>query len=161
MAEIRVHWYLVQAVLIPIIASVNLFSDTLVVTNLRAGTATITVTATDVDNSRITTSFNVTTSGVGVEVAQTAIPTVYSLSQNYPNPFNPSTTIEFGLPTASNVTLKVYNMLGEEVASIVNQAMNAGYHTVTFDGSKFTSGMYIYRITAGNFVQVKKMMMLK
>ncbi len=141
-------------------ASAVLLYDTLLVTNLRAGTATITVTATDVDNSRITTSFNVTTSGVGVEIAP-AIPTVYSLSQNYPNPFNPSTTIEFGLPSASNVTLKVYNMLGEEVASVVNQAMNAGYHTVTFDGSKFTSGMYIYRITAGNFVQVKKMMMLK
>jgi hypothetical protein len=141
-------------------ASAVLLYDTLLVTNLRAGTATITVTATDVDNSRITTSFNVTTSGVGVEIAP-AIPTEYSLSQNYPNPFNPSTTIEFGLPSASNVTLKVYNMLGEEVASVVNQAMNAGYHTVTFDGSKFTSGMYIYRITAGNFVQVKKMMMLK
>jgi fibronectin-binding autotransporter adhesin len=140
--------------------SANLLSDTLVATNLRAGTATITVTATDVDNSRITTSFNVTTSGVGVEIAP-VIPTEYSLSQNYPNPFNPSTTIEFGLPTASNVTLKVYNMLGEEVASVVNQTMSAGYHTVTFDGSKFTSGMYIYRITAGNFVQVKKMMMLK
>jgi hypothetical protein len=96
----------------------------------------------------------------GVE-QNNSLPTAYSLLQNYPNPFNPSTTIEFGLPNASNVTLKVYNMLGEEVASVVNQTMTAGYHTVVFDASKLASGMYIYRIVAGNFIQVKKMTMLK
>ena len=118
------------------------------------------MTATDVDASRITTSFTVVTSGVGVAVAP-VIPTEFSLSQNYPNPFNPSTTINFGLPVASNVTLKIYNILGEQVADVVNQVMPAGYHQVVFDGSKLASGLYIYRIEAGNFVQVKKMMMLK
>jgi len=89
------------------------------------------------------------------------IPTEFSLSQNYPNPFNPSTAINFGLPNASNVSLKIYNILGEQVASLVNKVMPAGYHTVTFDASKLASGMYIYRLEAGSFVQVKKMMMLK
>ena len=137
-------------------------TDTLQVKGLRAGgPIVVTVTAKDVDNSQISTTFNVTVTGnTGVEV-QPNIPTEFSLSQNYPNPFNPSTTIQFGLPTASNVTLKVYNILGEEVANVVNQAMPAGYHTVVFDGSKLASGIYIYRIEAGNFVQVKKMMMLK
>lgn len=137
-------------------------TDTLQVKGLRAGgPIVVTVTAKDVDNSQISTTFNVTVTGnTGVEV-QPNIPTEFSLSQNYPNPFNPSTSIQFGLPTAGNVTLKVYNILGEEVANVVNQVMPAGYHTVVFDGSKLASGIYIYRIEAGNFVQVKKMMMLK
>ena len=119
------------------------------------------MTAQDVDNSRISTTFTVTTSGVGVDELKNLIPTDYSLSQNYPNPFNPSTTINFGLPNASSVSLKVYNILGEEVANLVNKVMPAGYHTVVFDASKLASGLYIYRIEAGSFVQVKKMMMLK
>jgi hypothetical protein len=137
-------------------------TDTVKVVNLRPSSTaiTITVTATDVDNSRISTSFTVTTSGVGVAVP-TEIPTEFSLSQNYPNPFNPSTTISYGLPNASNVSLKIYNILGEQVASLVNKVMPAGYHTVNFDASKLASGMYIYRLEAGSFVQVKKMMMLK
>ncbi|MGD0036526.1 MAG: cohesin domain-containing protein [Bacteroidota bacterium] len=104
--------------------------------------------------------FNFTTGATGVEILG-ELPKEFTLSQNYPNPFNPSTTIQFGLPNTCNVTLKVYNMLGEEVASVVNETMTAGYHTVVFDGAKLTSGMYLYRITAGNFVQVNKMMMLK
>ena len=127
---------------------------------IAGGPVVITVTGKDVDNSLISTTFNVTvTPLVGVDVVE--IPTDFSLSQNYPNPFNPSTTINFGLPNASNVSLKIYNILGEQVASLVNKVMPAGYHTVTFDASKLASGMYIYRLEAGSFVQVKKMMMLK
>jgi hypothetical protein len=140
--------------------SATISSDTLKLTNLRQGTANITVTATDVDNSRISTSFTVTTSGVGVEVVE-ALPTEFSLSQNYPNPFNPSTTIKFGLPVASTVSLKVYNILGEEVANLVNKDMPAGFNTVIFDASRLGTGMYIYRIQAGNFTQVRKMMLVK
>jgi hypothetical protein len=147
----------------PVIATATLLgTDTLQVKGLRAGgPVVITITGKDVDNSQISTTFNVTVTGnTGVEVSP-VIPTEFSLSQNYPNPFNPSTTINFGLPVASNVTLKIYNILGEQVADVVNQVMPAGYHQVVFDGSKLASGLYIYRIEAGNFVQVKKMMMLK
>jgi hypothetical protein len=127
---------------------------------IAGGPVTITITAKDVDNSLISTKFNVTVLPL-VSVEKIEIPTEFSMSQNYPNPFNPSTTISYGLPNASNVSLKIYNILGEQVASLVNNVMPAGYHTVTFDASKLASGMYIYRIEAGSFVQVKKMMMLK
>jgi hypothetical protein len=137
-------------------------ADTSVVVTgvIAGGPVVITVTGKDVDNSQISTTFNVTV-GPLVGVEKIEIPTEFSLSQNYPNPFNPSTTIKFGLPVASNVSLKIYNILGEQVASLVNKVMPAGYNTVTFDASKLASGMYIYRIEAGSFVQVKKMMMLK
>lgn len=89
------------------------------------------------------------------------IPTEFSLSQNFPNPFNPTTNIKFGLPNEANVTLRIFNILGEEVATLVNKVMPAGFHTVSFDASGLTSGLYIYRIEAGSFVQVKKMMLMK
>lgn len=89
------------------------------------------------------------------------LPSNYVLYQNYPNPFNPTTNIKFALPYESNVTLKIYNLLGQEVMTLVNKVMNAGYHTVGFDASDLTSGLYIYRIEADNFVQVKKMLLMK
>ncbi|MEJ2196004.1 MAG: T9SS type A sorting domain-containing protein [Ignavibacteriaceae bacterium] len=90
-----------------------------------------------------------------------AVPTVYSLSQNYPNPFNPSTTIKFGLPQAGNVSLVVYDILGGKVAELINSELVAGYHTINFNASKLSSGVYFYRIQAGDFVSVKKLMLLK
>ena len=89
------------------------------------------------------------------------IPKQFSLSQNYPNPFNPSTIISFALPKAENVKLFIYNMLGEKIAELVNENMSAGIHSVPFDASKFVSGIYIYRISAGQNVITKKMMLLK
>ncbi|MFA5804022.1 MAG: putative Ig domain-containing protein [Melioribacteraceae bacterium] len=89
------------------------------------------------------------------------IPTEYVLMQNYPNPFNPTTSIKFGLPTESNVRLSVFNILGQEVALLVNQTMSAGFHKVNFDASQLTSGLYFYKVQAENFVQVKKMMLMK
>jgi hypothetical protein len=89
------------------------------------------------------------------------IPTEYVLMQNYPNPFNPTTSIRFGLPTESNVRLSVFNILGQEVALLVNQTMSAGYHKVDFDASQLTSGLYFYKVQAENFVQVKKMLLMK
>jgi hypothetical protein len=97
----------------------------------------------------------------GVEDIPSPIPTEFSLFQNYPNPFNPTTNIKFDLPKESNVTLKVYNVLGAEVATLVNSVMPAGHHEVKFDAARYASGVYIYRIEAGSFVQVKKMLLMK
>ncbi|MGA7721729.1 MAG: T9SS type A sorting domain-containing protein [Ignavibacteriaceae bacterium] len=89
------------------------------------------------------------------------LPNSYSLSQNYPNPFNPSTVINYSIQKASNVTLTVYNVLGQKVASLVNGFKQAGSYSVSFDATKLASGVYFYRIEAGNFVSVKKMMFMK
>ncbi len=88
-------------------------------------------------------------------------PAQFSLKQNFPNPFNPSTQISFELPQQSNTTLIVYNMLGQEVATLVNQKMEAGKYDVKFDGSKLSSGVYIYKLQSGSFVQTKEFVLLK
>jgi len=89
------------------------------------------------------------------------IPSSYSLKQNYPNPFNPSTVVSFTLPKGSLVSLKVFNILGEEVTQLVNGFENAGVHKVTFNASDLPSGIYIYSLIAGDFTATKKMMLLK
>lgn len=101
----------------------------------------------------------------GVE-QENGVPTEYALQQNYPNPFNPTTTIKYSIPQAADVKLVVYDMLGKEVNVLVNKSQNAGYYNVTWDardsfGNKLTSGVYIYRIEAGDFVQTSKMILLK
>lgn len=85
----------------------------------------------------------------------------YHLSQNYPNPFNPGTAISYELSTASHVSLKVFDALGREVANLVSGNKSAGLHTVNFDASSLSSGVYIYRMEAGNFIQTRKMMLIK
>ncbi len=85
----------------------------------------------------------------------------FALNQNYPNPFNPSTTIAFALPTESNVTLKVYDVQGREVATLVNDRMDAGQHSVNFDASNIATGVYFYRIEAGSFQAIRRMMLVK
>jgi hypothetical protein len=89
------------------------------------------------------------------------LPVVYTLEQNYPNPFNPSTRIEFGIPQQANVELKVYNLLGQEVATLVRETLRAGRHVVTFDAKNLASGVYFYKISAGQFVSTKKMVLMK
>jgi len=105
---------------------------------------------------------------VGEKLAEAqAIPTTYELSQNFPNPFNPSTTIRYGLPKAERVTLKIYNLLGEEVVTLVNdEPKAAGYHTAIWDGRNkiggvVASGIYIYRIRSGSFISTKKLALVK
>ena len=89
------------------------------------------------------------------------IPKNFSLSQNYPNPFNPSTTINFSVPQSGQVTLKVYNLLGCEVATLVNENLRVGSYNAKFDASQLASGIYVYRLTAKNFTRSKKMMLMK
>jgi len=113
------------------------------------------------DFAAVNTAYE-TAAGVALSVRQKAgVATTFNLSQNYPNPFNPSTQIDFSVPQQSTVQLKVYNTLGQLVATLVNGNLSAGNHSVTFDARNLASGMYIYRLSAGNFTSVKKMMLLK
>jgi hypothetical protein len=96
------------------------------------------------------------------------IPTVFNLSQNYPNPFNPSTTIRFGVPKESKVVVQIYNVLGQQVASLVDEVKSAGYYEVVWRSENLPSGVYIYRMTAVStsnandvFTEMKKMMLTK
>ena len=92
---------------------------------------------------------------------QDNVPGVFTLDQNYPNPFNPSTTIEFTLPKSEFVELKVFNILGKEVSTLVSNKLNQGNHTYTFDGKNLASGVYYYQLIAGDFREVKKMILLR
>ena len=85
----------------------------------------------------------------------------YTLFQNYPNPFNPSTKISFNLPSREFVTLKIYNALGSEVAILLNEDLDAGFHEINFNASGLTSGVYFYEISTGDFAETKKMLLLK
>lgn len=98
---------------------------------------------------------------VGVEQLTNNIPTKYELGQNYPNPFNPATTILYSLPREGNVTLKVYNIVGQEVVSLVDAYQTAGNYKVSFTGEHLSSGIYFYRIKSGSFSEVKKMLLIK
>lgn len=94
------------------------------------------------------------------------LPTEFALSQNYPNPFNPTTTVNFDLPNKSDVSIKIYNVLGQVVNTLVDESLEAGSYKVEWDGNNdnglhAASGVYFYKIVAGDFVQTKKMMMLK
>lgn len=100
-------------------------------------------------------------SSVGEESDFNNIPDTYDLAQNYPNPFNPSTKISWQSPVGSHQTLKIYDMLGNEVATLVNECREAGRYEVTFDGSNLASGMYLYRLQSGSFVETKKMILIK
>lgn len=96
-----------------------------------------------------------------LEFEHVELVTEYSLLQNYPNPFNPSTVIEFNIPNNGNVSLKVFNILGQEVAELLNNEIAAGYHKINFDGTNLSSGIYFYRIFAGDFVKTNKMLLIK
>ncbi|MBK7500635.1 MAG: T9SS type A sorting domain-containing protein [Ignavibacteriales bacterium] len=86
---------------------------------------------------------------------------MFVLEQNYPNPFNPSTTISFSIQTDQFVTLKVFNAIGEEMATLINKNLTRGTHNINFNADGLSSGFYIYRLESGNQVQVRKMMLLK
>jgi hypothetical protein len=89
------------------------------------------------------------------------VPKEFMLEQNYPNPFNPSTTIQYALPARSHVNLSLFNTLGQQVAELVNEELEAGYHEVSFDAKNLPSGVYFYRIQAGTFVETKRLLLLR
>ena len=89
------------------------------------------------------------------------MPTSFALLQNYPNPFNPTTTFTLDIPYSSFVTIKVYNLLGQEVATIANEQLNTGRYERTFDARSMSSGVYFYRLTADGFTDVKKFVILR
>ena len=89
------------------------------------------------------------------------IPETFILKQNYPNPFNPKTTIKFQIPELSFVTIEVYDVLGNEIVTIVNEVKQAGYYEVEFDGNGLSSGIYFYQLKTGVFFETKKMVLLR
>jgi len=97
----------------------------------------------------------------GVENNPTSVPTVYDLSQNYPNPFNPTSTIRYDIPKTGFVNISVYNILGEKISVLVNEMKSPGHYEIIFDAKKLSSGIYIYSIRAGDFIQSKKMILMK
>ena len=111
------------------------------------------------------TSWNVTNPPGGVVVTvlnnSGVIPTVYNLYQNYPNPFNPNTTIKFDIPKQSYTKLIIYDLLGREVTKLVDERLDAGSYDITWDAANYASGTYIYKIEAGNYTSVKKMILVK
>ena len=102
-----------------------------------------------------------TPTGIATGEDGTAVPDRFSLSQNYPNPFNPQTTIRYGLPKAAAVKIEIFNLLGQRVATLVEGQQQAGFHTVQWDASTQPSGVYLYRIEAGDFIQSKKMLLVR
>ena len=121
---------------------------------------------TDLNNGTIVgyycTILRTTKGGVFVNQISSKIPERISLYQNYPNPFNPTTKIRFGLKQSSNTKLIIYNILGKEITTLVNEKLNAGSYEVDWDGSNYPSGVYFYRLSAdGNVVDTRKMMLIK
>ncbi len=104
----------------------------------------------------------------GIQTIGSEIPQSFSLEQNYPNPFNPSTPINFNIPIAGNgldgsgiVSLRIYDMLGKEIAVLVNENLTAGSYSVDFNASSLPSGTYFYRLQSGSFIETKKMILIK
>ena len=89
------------------------------------------------------------------------LPTEFALMQNYPNPFNPTTTITYHLPKASNVKLKVYDIIGNEIATLVDEEESAGVYEINFNHNKLASGVYLYKLQAGGFTETRKMILMR
>ncbi len=98
---------------------------------------------------------------IGIRQISSAAPDKFGLDQNFPNPFNPGTVISYQLKTRSDVILKVYDISGKEVITLVNEKQNEGRYSATFNGSDLTSGIYFYKITAGDFTFTRKMVLVK
>ena len=98
---------------------------------------------------------------VGIDSETYQVPQEYALHQNYPNPFNPRTTLKYSVPQASNVIIKVFDILGNKIETLVNEEKPAGSYEVEFDAVELPSGIYFYRLQSGSFVETKKMVLMK
>jgi hypothetical protein len=128
-------------------------------------TATLRVDGVNVD-MRAQNSISLTKGPHDLDIIVRTVPRTYDLAQNYPNPFNPETNISYGLPEDATVVMKVYNVLGQEIRTLVNEQQPAGYYTVIWDGSNdngemVSTGVYIYRLTAGQYIASKRMVLVK
>ena len=112
-------------------------------------------------NSAYGPTWNFTTSLVGITINGGEIPKAFNLYQAYPNPFNPSATIKFDIPKSAEVSIKVYNTIGQEVATLINGHVEAGSYSVTWDAANFSSGVYFYRINSGDYTNIRKMVLIK
>ena len=117
---------------------------------------------------KVTVDPDVVSGGIEVQIMtavidgdESMIPSSFALAQNYPNPFNPATTIEFSLPSASVVKLEIFNVLGQNVATLADETLSAGNHQFEFDASTQPSGIYFYRLTHENGSETKKMVLVK
>ena len=121
----------------------------------------------DIDNHRLSTVEEYdpaldTTNIVSIkDGSNSEIPETIKLEQNYPNPFNPATTISYSIPSTSHVRLSVFNILGQEVAVLINEVRETGFYNVEFSGVDLASGLYFYRLSTENFTQIKKMLLVK
>jgi hypothetical protein len=102
-----------------------------------------------------------TAAPAGTRAAAAVVPREYDLAQNFPNPFNPSTIIRYAIPVKSHVLLTVHNLLGQVVSTIVNGEQDAGFHEVRFDALNLASGVYLYRLEAGKFVETRKLTLIR
>jgi len=125
------------------------------------GTANITIIVKDLGIGELadTVSFILTVTSTSIE--DELVPIQYALQQNYPNPFNPSTTIRFSIPKDCKVKLLIYDILGRQVAELINENLNVGSYEILFDGSNLSSGQYIYRLITDDKIFNKKMLLLK
>ena len=138
--------------------STNYKVDSVIVDGVKVDSSTSYTFRNVTTGHTIYVSFKLTTS---VKELNVAIPTEYFLFQNYPNPFNPSTIIRYDLPKEGMVSIKIYDMLGIEVKTLVNEYKSAGIYNIEFNASNLTSGIYFYKLTLGNITQAKKMLLLK
>ena len=127
------------------------------------GTYSVTLAATNSNGSDnlVKQCYITVVTNIGIVNNNNQIPDKFSLSQNYPNPFNPVTNIKFQIPNLSNVSLIVYDMLGKKVTNLIDKQLNPGTYTVDWDASDFPSGVYFYKMTAGDFIEIKRMVLVK
>jgi hypothetical protein len=178
MTKVKIYRVLTLILLLLLIASVTLAQNKIPVSVLSSGgeksasaefilSSTVgesfigkTINATNQQNVGFWYVYKQSTITV-VEEEQELLPTEFKLEQNFPNPFNPATTIKYAVPIKSNVLIKIYNIVGEEVAKLVNEEKDQGWYSLVFESSGLASGIYIYRMQAGTYVNTKKMILVK
>jgi len=102
-----------------------------------------------------------TTNCVSMSITENLIPTTYNLSSPYPNPFNPTTTISFSIPQLGTVSLNIYDITGKLVTTLINEQLNIGYHSIDWDGTNQSSGMYLVKMESGEYVETQKLLLVK